>query len=208
MQKQIELYLASASSSRKKLLTEAKIPFKIVQQDADESLCDWSQPLKEVVTSIANLKMDHVIMPTAKEGDIAIVLTADTLGADSKGNICGKPKSRENVIEMIRSYRNGAETGTAYCLSLKKFESGNWSEVERIFGFAKAEYVFDVPDELIDWYLDKCFEGYSFFDVSGGVIVDGPGAQFLKEIKGSYTAVVGLPMYELRRDFMKLGFSI
>lgn len=208
MQKQIELYLASASSSRKKLLDEAKIPFKVVKQNADESLCDWSQPLEVVVSSIANLKMDHVIMPSGKDGDVAIVLTADTLGLDSKGKICGKPKSRENVVEMIKSYRSGAETGTAYCLSLREFEFGNWVESKRISGFAKAEYVFDVADDMIDWYLDTCFEGYSFFDVSGGVIVDGSGIQFLKEIKGSYSAVIGLPMYELRKDLRRLGFNL
>lgn len=193
------IYLASGSHSRQKLLQEAKISFKLLSQNADESKCGWSLPLKELVELIADFKMDHVILPSGKEGDEIRVLTADTLTLDGNGEIAGKPKSKKEVVERIKSYRKGAVTGSAFCLSTKKFRNDVWQEVDRVLGYSQAEYIFDIPDHKIDWYLQNAFEGISFMNVSGGVMVDGAGAQFVKEIKGSYTAILGLPMYELSK---------
>ncbi len=65
------LYLASGSQSRKKLLEVANIPFTLISQNADESQCSLQQPLEMLVQEIAELKMDHVILPAGNEGDIA-----------------------------------------------------------------------------------------------------------------------------------------
>ena len=73
------LLLASSSSSRKMLLDESQIPFKVIYQTADESQCDVGLPFQQLVEAIANHKMNHVIMPEGKEGDLAFVLTADTI---------------------------------------------------------------------------------------------------------------------------------
>ena len=49
------LLLASKSQSRQRLLRDARIPFAIIEQEADESKCDWALPLEQVVQSIAQL---------------------------------------------------------------------------------------------------------------------------------------------------------
>ena len=60
-----------------------------------------------------------------------------------------------------------------------------------------------MPDVWIEKYLNS-FERYD--QVSGGISVEGYGAQFLQTVDGSYSAILGLPMYELRLALEKLGF--
>lgn len=202
------LYLGSKSRSRQRLLNEASIQFKVVEQSADETLCDWNKPLRQLVELIALYKMEHVIIPDGKkENDYCFVLTADTLGIDYQGNICGKPIDKEDAIKKIKAYRYGAETGTAFCLEKRIWKSDKWFSEKRIIKFVNATYIFDIPDDWIERYFELSIaSGISYMQLSGAVAVEEFGAQFLKTINGSYTAVVGLPMYELREALIEFEF--
>jgi nucleoside triphosphate pyrophosphatase len=197
-----KLLLASGSSSRKFLLEQAGIPFEVISQRADESQCDWGLPLQQLVQHLAVYKMDHVIMPKGSEGEIAFVLTADTLSMDADGVIHGKPINRDDAIKKIKALRKGGTCGTGFCIDKKIFTNGIWKTEKRIIGFAKADHVFDVPDHWIKQYIES---GQSD-GVSGGIRIEGEGAQFLKSLNGSYSAVVGLPLYEVRQALNELGF--
>lgn len=195
------LYVASTSASRKMLLTQSKIPFTIIHQSADEAACDWNLPLEEVVRNIALYKMEHALVPQGQENETCYVLTADTLTLNSKGGIEGKPIDRQDAIKKLQSARDGARTGTAFCLDRRIFRNSIWHVDARIVAFVQADYCFDVPDDRLDFYLDNIgFLG------SGAIAIEGFGAQFMRTISGSYTAVVGLPMYELREALTTLGF--
>src|ERR1700730_14012976 len=110
------LYLASQSASRQQLFKESKIPFKILAQNADEYVCDWSLPLEQLVAAIALHKMQQVKLPTGKEGEIIFVLTADTLSQDKNGKIQGKPKDLADAIAKIKQAREGSRLCTAFYL--------------------------------------------------------------------------------------------
>lgn len=195
------LYLASTSPSRHMLLREAKIPFTVIAQKADESQCDWTLSLQKVVESIAMYKMEHVLLADGKQGDICYVLTADTLTENSKGEIEGKPVDRNDAIKKLISARAGVRTGTAFCLDRRVYTAQGWHVDKRIVQFQQAVYQFIVPDALIDFYFDNV-------PTLGtcAIAIEGFGSQFLKELNGSYTAVVGLPMYELREALETVGF--
>ena len=196
------LYLASKSPSRKKLLERAGIAFEILEQDADESQCDWGMPLRQVVESIAVHKMKHVIMPQGIQEQIAFVLTADTLSIDTTGAISGKPADMQDAIAKIKAARGGMNRcGTAYCVEKKIFKDGSWQMLKQVIGYAEATYEFEVPDEYIVSYIERS----GALEAAGAIkIEDGP--QFLKSVNGSYTAIIGLPMYELRVTLTQLGF--
>lgn len=202
------LFLASQSLSRQQLLCEAKIPFVLLAQRADESTCDWGLPLEQLVASIALHKMEHVdfseIKPDHRSGEI-FVLTADTLSQDVNGVIHGKPKDRADAIAKIKAARCGVtHLSTAFCLEKRVWHNSqrNWEMVSRILKVVGAQYQFLIPDEWIETYLE----------VSGGlgcsnaIAVERYGAQFLKDVRGSYTAIVGLPMYEVREALQNMGF--
>src|SRR6266702_4570522 len=93
------LHFGSKSQSRRMLLEESQIPFVTINQDADESQCDWGLPLPQLVLSIALYKMQHVILADGMhEGEVCFVLTADTMSHDNMGVIHGKPVDRADAI--------------------------------------------------------------------------------------------------------------
>ncbi len=196
------LYLASKSESRKKLLQAAGIAFEILEQDADEAQCDWNQPLQNVVESIAQFKMDQVILPPGLEGKTIFVLTADTLSLDTTGAIRGKPKNWDDAVAMLHAARGpNNRCGTALCLDKKIYQNGAWQTQNRIIAYAQATYEFDIPDAWIDQYI----KNVGAMKAAGAIKIE-DGAQFVKSVNGSYTAIVGLPMFELRKALMEIGF--
>jgi|SRR5579863_3464276 len=197
------LYLGSKSASRKMLLNEACIPFVTVDQTADETQCDWNLPLPQLVAHIARYKMEHVILPDGKsEGDICFVLTADTMSHDKQGVIHGKPVDRDDAIAKIKALAEGSYLCSAYCLDKKVWQSGNWHVQERIQDVVAAEFIFSVPAQWLETYIANT----PILSVSGAIAVEGFGNQFLKTVNGSYTTIIGLPLFEVREALERMGF--
>ena len=198
------LYLGSQSSSRQQLLREAQIPFQLVTQSADESKCDWGVPWQQLVERIALYKMEHVQLPkeVTKQGT-CFVLTADTMGVDLDGVVHGKPLDKQDAIKKIKALRRGGRIGTAFCLDKKIFHDGVWSVDVQIQEFVSSSYEYDMPDE----WMEKYFTAVpTYVQVSGAITIEGYGAQFLKSIDGSYTTILGLPMFQLREALERIGF--
>lgn len=196
------LYLGSKSQSRKMLLTQTKIPFIVADQDANETVCDWDLPLNQVVENIACFKMEHVILPEGKENELCFVLTADTLSQNQDGSIHGKPVDRADAIEMLKAARDGVMTGTAFCLERRKWHGGKWQMEERIVRYVEAYSEFIIPDSWIETYLNES----PGLECAGAIAIEEYGGLFLKSIKGSYTTIVGLPLFELREALEEIGF--
>jgi septum formation protein len=196
------LLLGSQSVSRQMLLKDANIPFIVVGQSADETACDWGMPLDQLVTTIAMAKMAHVVMPDGIEGDVAFVLTADTLSQDKKGVIEGKPVDKDDARRKLRAARDGSRLVTAFCIERKKYTSGAWCTDAQIVQSVSADYIFDVPEQWIERYLEHSLGLHA----SNAIAVEGYGAQFFRTMQGSYSTIVGLPMVEVREALEKLGF--
>ena len=225
------LYLASQSPSRQQLLREVQIPFELVSQTADEAACDWGLPLHKLVASIALYKMEHADLSGIDREKEIFVLTADTLSQDANGAIQGKPKDRADAMKKIKEARGGTRLCTGFCLDKKAWDpsilrepsgqahlvgegpsvlsssrwsgrTGGWQTVDRIEQVVHANYKFIIPDEWIETYLEKS----PGLNCSNAIAVEQYGGQFLKEVQGSYSAIVGLPLYEVREALEKLGF--
>jgi septum formation protein len=197
------LLLGSKSYSRKLLLDYARIAYQVIEQDADETQCDWKLAMPQVVANIARYKMEHVVMPQGNaQGQVAFVLTADTLSQEKDGTIGGKPENLEDAIEKIRRARAGMRTGTAFCLDKRVWREGQWQVEQRIEQYVEAEYIFDIPEEWIDRYIANTIA----LSASQAIAIEEYGAQFLKEVHGSYSTIVGLPLFEVRQALEKMGF--
>ncbi|MDP3787691.1 MAG: Maf family protein [Candidatus Chromulinivorax sp.] len=197
------LYIASNSASRKKLLEVAKIPFKVIEQDADESLVSIHQPLSEIVMQIALLKMEHAHIPVGQvEGEICFVLTADTLGLTTGGRVLCKPTDRSDAISMLVDSRAGTVTATGFCLRKMQWQNNSWVVLQEVIDFDQANSIFDVSDDCMDFYLDAI----PFLSVSGAISIEGFGGQFLKSVDGSYETIIGLPMFKIRHALWSFGF--
>jgi septum formation protein len=197
------LYIASNSASRKKLLEQARIPFQVIHQDADERSISTNQPFSDVVMQIAQLKMQHAHIPAGKkDGDICFVLTADTLGLAKDGRVLCKPVDYDDAVSMLQQARLGTVTATGFCLRKLQWRDGVWIVLQQVVDCDQAESIFDVPQAFIDFYLTSI----PFLSVSGAVSIEGFGGQFLQSVHGSYETIVGLPMFKIRAALFDFGF--
>jgi septum formation protein len=199
------LWLGSNSVARQRLLKEARIPFVIIGHEADESACHVvGASLQSLVESIALSKMEHVCLdaiPTSEHE--CFILTADTMCQTRDGVVQGKPIDRADAIAKIKASRGGACVATAFCLDRRERVDGQWRVVQRIQKCMTTDYVFTVPDQ----WIEKIFEVEPMvLQVAGAIFVEEFGDQFLQEVHGSYSNIVGLPMYELRRALEEIDF--
>ena len=180
------IYLASGSQSRQELLKMANIPFIVIKQNANEDQFDRNDSLQNVVTQIAQEKMRCAILPSGTaNGQTCYVLTCDTMGINGSGQIFGKPIDKAEAIYMLESYREGAETGTAFCLDKKTWDGSHWQIVASVTCYVNATYKFNVPNQMLDLYFKHTMAkfGASYLDVSGAVAIEDYGMQFVTDRK-------------------------
>lgn len=203
MQQVRHLLLASQSASRRELLEEARISFRLVEQVADERACPWTLPIEELVQEIAYLKMVHVVMPDDLDRDcVHYILTADTLTQDSAGLVYGKPASHEDAVTTLRALRHGqVVTATGFRLERRVWRGG-WLTDAVETGVVAGSCHFAVPDAWIDRYIENSIA----LSCAGSMAIEGYGSRFVHTISGSYTAIMGLPLYEVQIALDRLGF--
>ena len=197
------LLLASKSLPRQKLLQEAHIPFMVIEQHADEAQCDWALPFEHLLGSIAVHKMNHAVLAQGHEGETCFVLTADSMVQTNEGTILGKPRDKEEARAMIQAAREGGTVASAFCLDKKVCKNHSWVVETRKQRCVSASFELAISDAWIETYLEQ--EPH-YTTIAGGLSIEGCGMQFLKSLQGSYTAALGLPMYELREELELLGF--
>ena len=204
------LYLASASVQRARMLQEAGISFKPITHTADEKSCAWDIELEPLTRQLAQLKMDHVVLPVLDNSPAhAFILTADTLTTHNN-QIIGKPRDHADAVAIIKQVRDGVLCGTAFCLERRELDGQSWIIQQHYTGYAQGWCSLAITDDDINLYFEnlKRYSGFDYLKLAGAFSITGYGTQFLKEVRGSYTAILGLPMAELREGLNTVGFYI
>ncbi len=179
--KDLKIGLASESPRRKFLLQEAQLNFESITYDWPEDYPP-SLPLGRVAPYLAKRKADYA-MPHL--GNSHLILAADSI-VIINGIILEKPASPKDAAEMLRSLSNQTHRViTGVCLKNATYEDLWAVETKVTFGPIS-------PDE-ISFYI----EHFNPFDKAGSYgIQEWIGYCKVKQIEGSYTNVMGLPMYE------------
>ncbi|WP_338287631.1 Maf family protein [Luteolibacter sp. LG18] len=177
----MKLILASASPRRSELLAAAGLPFEVVVSPAEE-IHDESMPLDRLCEENAALKASAV----AVSHPDATVIGADTL-VYIDGVPLGKPRSPEEARAMLRRLSGRAHT---VCTGVCLIRPGGIRETFH----ALTEVQFRELDEAaIEAYLALVHT----LDKAGGYAIQEHGDRIVKEIRGSYSNVVGLPVDEV-----------
>lgn len=181
------LILASASPRRIELLSLLGLVFEVIPSDIEETYSFQETP-KQFVLRLAEIKAEVI----ASRYPDAWVLAADTI-VIIDGEVLGKPKQRDEADAMLRKL--SGRTHEVYTgFNLRSLSGG--TNVSRC---VRSLVTFrDLSDDEIFWYTGTD-EPY---DKAGAYAVQGKGAFFIKEIQGSYTNVMGLPLCEVV-DVMK-----
>lgn len=202
MEEQRKLFLASASASRQKLLAEARIPFVVIEQTCDERAVQKPGPVEEVVQHLASCKAAAAILPALPvfSSDSPIfVLAADTFVSDLQGNLYGKQPDYQSAVAVLRQLRNGARVTTGFCC--QKIVNGRI--VDQVVQAVGATIELSFTEKHIAYYLAGRPD---YMHIAGALAIEEFGAQFVRAVYGSYTAVLGLPMAEVREALEKVGF--
>lgn len=177
-----KLILASASPRRIEMLRLMGIDFEVSPSDVDESFRRGETP-REHVLRLAETKA----AAAARLRPEAWVLAADTIVVIA-GEVLGKPGSVTEARQMLEKL-SGREHEVFTGFSIVRKSAGIFlQEVVESSVFFR-----EITAEELDWYTGSP-EPY---DKAGAYAVQGMGACFIREIRGSCTNVVGLPLCEV-----------
>ena len=189
------IILASKSPQRQDILKRLNIPFLCIPSDADETL-DLSLPPEEAVQQIALRKAEAVLHSPLKI-NTPWIIAADTL-IFSHGTPMGKPTDVEQARTMLQSYSNTLhKVITAVCCYDEKSQQFS-SRISVSQVFFKA-----LSSDEVEWYLNTG----EWQGAAGAYRIQGCAACFITKIEGSYSGIVGLPIYELYDILTEHGYS-
>lgn len=176
------IYLASQSPRRKALLQQLGVTFEQFSADIDETPNTAELPA-DYVSRMATEKAQKG-WQTLAETDNAIVIAADT-SVILNQQILGKPANQQDFNQMLQALSgNSHEVLTA--VSVKTPEQQKTVLVGSQVTFCQ------LTQQQIDWY----WQTQEPLDKAGGYAIQGLAAQFITHMQGSYSAVVGLPLFE------------
>lgn len=179
----MKIILASASPRRKELLKQIVENFEIIPA-AGEERADLTAPPEKIVCALAESKCGEVFEKNAD----GVVIGCDTI-VYFKGTVLGKPASREEAeatLKMLSGKTHFVYTGV--CVRSAKGSLTRYDKTEVQF------------NRLTDKFIKDYVDGGSPMDKAGCYGIQDGGV--VKNYKGSYTNVVGLPV-ELVEKMLK-----
>ena len=183
------VYLASGSPRRRQLLQQIGVPFQVLSVTVDESLESGEEPLA-YVSRLAVAKAGAGLKAAAgagRVGDAAAerpVLAADTAVVIGR-EILGKPTGRDDGVRMLQLLSGRThEVLTSIALAANGRTSSCVSRSEVTFR------------EITSAEAGAYWDTGEPHDKAGGYAVQGLGAVFIAQLRGSFSGVMGLPLFE------------
>lgn len=188
------IYLASQSPRRAQLLRQIGLRFEIIQVQVKEAPLP-GEAVEAYVTRLARAKAEAALVILG-EGPPCPVLAADTAVA-LDDHIFGKPHDRSQALEMLmqlsgRGHRVLSAVAVSSADTVRSAISV--SQVTfRAISAAEASAYWDSGEPA---------------DKAGGYAIQGRGAVFIERLEGSYSGVMGLPLYETAQLLRTVGMRI
>ncbi len=192
------IFLGSASPRRAKLLSQIGVTYRVVVADIDETP-EPGEPAEFYVLRVA-LEKAEAVLAQSRDGRLVLpVLAADT-SVVVDGGILGKPRDQTEAMAMLACLSGrthlvltavalvgpGAKGARASRLSVNKVRFRVISEAERLAYWRTGE-----P-------LGK----------AGGYAIQGRAAVFVEHLEGSFSAVMGLPLFETVELLAEFGINV
>lgn len=177
------IVLASASPRRRELLQQLGVPHEVQAVDVDETPLPGESP----AVLAARLAAAKALAGRERSGGRLPVLGSDTV-VEVRGQVLGKPADRAAALAML--------------------EALSGVEHRVITGVALAPPGGDEPlltalsETVVRMRSILPAEAAAYWDTgepagkAGGYAIQGLGAVFIEQIRGSYSGVMGLPLYE------------
>ncbi|MDR2878256.1 MAG: Maf-like protein [Chromatiales bacterium] len=186
-----ELILASSSPRRAALLDQIGVSYRVRAIDVDETWHVGEDPA-DYVQRLALVK--------ARAAASLVEAGAPVLGADTAvvlaGEVLQKPRDRNDALAMLaRMSGRSHQVMTAVALVRAK----------------KAQEALRLSISTVSFREISAAEAHAYWesgeprDKAGAYAIQGCGAVFVSRIEGSYSGVVGLPLFETAQMLRKQG---
>lgn len=188
------LLLASGSPRRAELLSQIKVSYQQVSVDIDETP-DNHELAQDYVVRMAQEKAARAFELYSEQ--YPVILAADTTVVVDQ-HILGKPESFADFSQMMKLL-SGREHQVYTAVNVSRKAESRIVE-KQIFNENYVRFA-DVSEQDIHWY----WQTGEPQDKAGGYAVQGQGVRFVCSMRGSYTGIVGLPLYETAEVLAELG---
>ncbi|MBI4989359.1 MAG: septum formation inhibitor Maf [Rhodocyclales bacterium] len=198
------IYLASRSPRRRELLTQIGVRFELLMfrgvpredPDIDEAVLPQESPEEYVVrvtlakaqAGVRRIRERHLIPHP--------VLAADTT-VEIDGKVIGKPEHEADAVAILQQL-SGRTHRVLTAVAL--IDGGR---AEHLLNISEVRFR-QIDHEEIRRYVASGEP----LDKAGAYGIQGRAAIFVEEIKGSYTGIMGLPLYETAILLRRYGYPI
>jgi septum formation protein len=197
------IYLASKSPRRRELLRQIGVDFSLLLlreqaprgPDVSEAVYPDELP-RDYVIRVTREKASfaHKIMQARKLPPMPVLAADTTVTLD--GKILGKPASESEAFGMLRML-SGRTHQVLTAVAVQQHEQ-LWQTIQI------SEVTFaHLSDEMINRYC-ATREPY---DKAGGYGIQGLAAAFIERISGSYSGIMGLPLFESTQVLRQAGIE-
>jgi septum formation protein len=192
----MKIYLASRSPRRGELLRQIGVDFEVLPSDINEDVIAGEAP-EHYVLRLAREKAQACTQAIKRRGLIALpVLAADTTVC-ADGEILGKPDDDAHAAAMLRMMSgrwHSVHTGVAVAAGdrIEVLLSSTQVEVKLLSEAEIAAYIASGEPR----------------DKAGAYGIQGLAGAFISRIEGSYSGVMGLPIFETAQLLQKFGLNI
>jgi septum formation protein len=192
------VYLASGSPRRRELLQQIGVPFRVIGSSVDETAWPGEAPRAYVARlAAAKAEAGWLARPLAgaSSGVEAPVLAADT-AVILDDRILGKPRDRVDAVAMLLN------------LSGRTHEVLTAVALRSVVGIESR-----ISHSLVTFRNIQAAEAGAYWDTgeprdkAGGYAIQGGAAIFVAELRGSYSGVMGLPLFETAELLMSGGVA-
>lgn len=187
------IYLASASPRRQELLRQLGIEFDAMPSNILE-VREADETPAQYVTRVARDKARRVAQLVKERG----LPACPVLGADTEvvldGEILGKPENAAHGMDMLRRLAGRThEVLSAVCV---------WHREKEYTALNTSRVTFR---PLTEQEIAQYWQTGEPVGKAGAYAIQGRAAAFIARLEGSYSGVMGLPLYELDEILRKIG---
>ncbi len=196
---QLDLYLASASPRRRELLAQIGLRIDVVSQSVTEHLLDNESPENYVQRLALEKAQAGLRVPD-------IHRQCPVLGADTAvvmdDCILGKPASEAAALAMLKQLSGRTHRVLSAVAVVGKDNLGQ-DRVETCLSQSRVRFRrIDEQECLAYWHTGEPA------DKAGAYGIQGLGAVFIEHLEGSYSGVMGLPLFETSELLYRFGIKV
>jgi len=186
------IILASASPRRQELLRQIGVQFHQQVAEIDESLRDNESPAA-YVTRLA-LEKARAVRTRLGDDEVPVLGAGTVVVVDDE--ILGKPRNAGHAAEMLRRLAGREHRVFSAVALVGRHEAHRLSQSRVRFR------PLDEGEIAAYWRTGEPL------DKAGGYAVQGIGAIFIEQLQGSYSGVMGLPVFETAQLLQEFGIQL